>query len=178
MALSSTSANNTKTSRKTGWSRFRPVQMGAALLLSTGVLSAAAAVAAAREPDPLDAYGPPPAPISVSVAPPASDEANSAITPSFTAADPSVVASVPAIITEVKAAPATVEAEADTSAEEQTATLAPATTTPTSSTVESPELVASSWSMSPLPEGEGGTVTSSTSVDPITPTSSMVASPQ
>ena len=123
MALSPAGANMTKTNGKTGWSRFRPAQLGAAFLLSTGVLSAAVAVAAAREPDPMDAYGPPAAQISVSID-------------------------------------------------------ATATPTATSSTVESPELVASSWSMSPLPEGEGGTVTSSTSVDPVTPTSSVVASPQ
>lgn len=178
MALSPAGANMTKTNRKTGRSRFRPAQLGVALLLSTGVLSAAAAVAAAREPDPLDAYGPPPAPISVSIAPLKSDEADSDITPPFTVADSSVVAPVPAISTEVVAAPAAVEAEVDATVEEQTPVEVPATATPTSSVVESPELVASSWSMDPLPEGEGGTVASSTSVDPITPTSSMIASPQ
>ena len=123
MALSPAGANVTKKDRKTGWSRFRLAQLGAAFLLSTGVLSAAVAVAAAREPDPMVAYGPPTAQISVSI---------------------------------------------DTTA----------TPTATSSTNESPELVASSWSMDPLPEGEGGTVASSTSVDPITPSSSMVASPR
>ena len=135
MAVSPAGANVTKKDRKTGWSRFRLAQLGAAFLLSTGVLSAAVAVAAAREPDPMDAYGPPAAQISVSIAPVDTAEVDSAI---------------------------------DTTV----------TPTATSSTVESPEMVASSWSMSPLPEGEGGTVTSSTSVDPITPSSSMVASPQ
>jgi len=123
MALSPAGANVTKKDRKTGWSRFRLAQLGAAFLLSTGVLSAAVAVAAAREPDPMDAYGPPAAQISVKI--------------------------------DVSAIP-----------------------TATSSSVESPELVASSWSMDPLPEGEGGVVASSTSVDPITPSSSVIASPQ
>ena len=123
MALSPAGANVTKKDRKTGWSRFRPAQLGVALLLSTGVLSAAVAVAAAREPDPMDAYGPPIAQISASI--------DATVTP-----------------------------------------------TATSSIVESPELVASSWSMDPLPEGEGGVVASSTSVDPVTPSSSMVASPR
>jgi len=123
MALSPAGANVTKKDRKTGWSRFRLAQLGAAFLLSTGVLSAAVAVAAAREPDPMDAYGPPSAQISVNI--------------------------------EATASP-----------------------TATSSTVETPELVASSWSMDPLPEGDGGTVGSSTSVDPITPSSSVIASPQ
>jgi hypothetical protein len=51
-------------------------------------------------------------------------------------------------------------------------------TTATSSTLESPRTVASSWSMSPLQEAEGGTVSSSTSMDPVTQTSSGSASPQ
>jgi len=67
MALNPAGANVTKKDRKTGWSRFRPAQLGAAFLLSTGVLSAAVAVAAAREPDPMVAYGPPTAQISVSI---------------------------------------------------------------------------------------------------------------
>ena len=135
MALSPAGAKMTKKDRKTGWSRFRLAQLGAAFLLSTGVLSAAVAVAAAREPDPMDAYGPPSAQISASIAP-------------------------------------------LDSAEDQTALDTTVTLTATSSTVETPEMVASSWSMSPLPEDEGGTVASSTSVDPVTPASSMVASPQ
>ena len=123
MALSPAGANVTKNDRKTGWSRFRLAQLGAAFLLSTGVLSAAVAVAAAREPDPMDAYGPPNAQMSVNI--------DATVTP-----------------------------------------------TATSSTIEGPERVASSWSMDPLPEGEGGVVASSTAVDPVTPSSSMVASPR
>ena len=183
MALSPAGANVTKKDRKTGWSRFRPAQLGAALLLSTGVLSAAVAVAAAREPDPMVAYGPPSAPNTVTVAPLQFDEVGSTITAQFTAADPLIVAEVPAISTQVATAPASEGATLESptygaAAEDQAATDVVATPTATSSTVESPELVASSWSMDPLPEGEGGTVASSTSVDPITPTSSMVASPQ
>jgi hypothetical protein len=179
MALSPEGAEMTKTNGKTGWSRFRTAQLTAALLISTGVLSAAAAVAAARAPDPMVAYGPP-APISVSVAPIESDATDSSMTPPFVSADPSIgVAEVPAIGAEVVSAPATVETVAEASVvEAPTSVETPEVPTATSSVVESPELVASSWSMDPLPEGEGGTVGSSTSVDPVTPTSSVVASPQ
>ena len=47
-----------------------------------------------------------------------------------------------------------------------------------SSSVKGPKTVASSWSMSPLPEGEGGTVSSSTQMSPVTEHSSMVAAPR
>jgi len=47
-----------------------------------------------------------------------------------------------------------------------------------SSSVEGPKTAASSWSMSPLPEGEGGTVSSSTEMSPVTEHSSMVAAPR
>jgi hypothetical protein len=38
--------------------------------------------------------------------------------------------------------------------------------------------VASSWSMSPLPEGEDGAVSSSTQMSPVTEHSSLVAAPR
>ena len=47
-----------------------------------------------------------------------------------------------------------------------------------SSSVKGPKTVASSWSMSPLPEGEGGAVSSSTQMSPVTEHSSMVAAPR
>ena len=47
-----------------------------------------------------------------------------------------------------------------------------------SSTVRGPKTVASSWSMSPLPDGEGGTVSSSTQITPVTEHSSFVAAPR
>jgi len=47
-----------------------------------------------------------------------------------------------------------------------------------SSSVKSPRTVASSWSLSPLPEGEGGTVSSSTQMSPVTEHSSLVAAPR
>jgi len=47
-----------------------------------------------------------------------------------------------------------------------------------SSTVMGPKTVASSWSMSPLPEGEGGAVSSSTQMSPATEHSSFVAAPR
>lgn len=189
MSLASpATANTPNKSRTIAWISARRAWLQIALLLlSTGVFYAAVTVVAARGPDPMDAYAPPPPPgafhlspaqdIDTTVAAPASSPRQVA-TGDFVSADPSVVAPVPAISTEVVPAPATMETEADTSTEDQTAIDAPATPTATSSAVESPELVASSWSMDPLPEGEGGTVASSTSIDPITPTSSMVASPQ
>ena len=106
MARSPAGANESKTDGKTGWSHFRTAQLGAALLISTGVLSAAAAVAAARAPDPMVAYGPP-APISVRIAPVTSHHADSSVT--FVSADPSIVTTVPAISTELVAAPAETE---------------------------------------------------------------------
>jgi len=50
--------------------------------------------------------------------------------------------------------------------------------TSSSSTVKGPKTVASSWSMSPLPEGEGGAVSSSTQISPVTEHSSFVAAPR
>ena len=47
-----------------------------------------------------------------------------------------------------------------------------------SSSVKGPKTVASSWSMSPLPEGEGGTVSSSTQMSPVPEHSSLVAAPR
>jgi hypothetical protein len=47
-----------------------------------------------------------------------------------------------------------------------------------SSSVKGPKTVASSWSMSPLPEGEGGAVSSSTQMSPVTEHSSLVAAPR
>jgi len=175
MALSPAGANTQTKSRMTAWVSARRAWFQVALLLiSTGVLYAAVTVAAAREPDSMDAYAPPPPPGALHLDPALPLDTSVEASASFVSADPSVVAQVPAISTEVEAAPATVESDATAAVEG----VAPATATPTSSTVESPELVASSWSMDPLPEGEGGTVGSSTSVDPITPTSSTVASPQ
>ena len=115
-------ANTANASRTTGWiSSRRSCLRVALLLLSTGVLIAAATVAAAQVPGSQAAYDPPRSPDSL---------------------------------------------------------LATHASTRTSSTLASPLTVASSWSMSPLPEGEGGTVTSSTAMSPITPNSSVVASPQ
>ena len=50
--------------------------------------------------------------------------------------------------------------------------------TSSSSTVKGPKTVASSWSMSPLPEGDGGAVSSSTQMSPVTEHSSLVAAPR
>jgi len=47
-----------------------------------------------------------------------------------------------------------------------------------SSSVKGPKTVASSWSMSPLPEGEDGAVSSSTQMSPVTEHSSLVAAPR
>ena len=179
MALSPAGANTQNKSRTIAWISARRAWFQVALLLvSTGVLYAAVTVAAAREPDSMDAYAPPPAPGALHLDPALPLDTSVGASASLVSADPSIVADVPAISTEVVAAPATIEADADTTVVEQTPVEVPASATPTSSVVESPELVASSWSMDPLPEGEGGTVGSSTSVDPITPTSSTVASPQ
>jgi hypothetical protein len=61
---------------------------------------------------------------------------------------------------------------ADTSAAE------PVSATTSSSTLKGPKTAASSWSMSPLPEGEGGAVSSSTQLSPVTEHSSLVAAPR
>jgi hypothetical protein len=146
----------------------------ASLIFFAGALIAAATVAAARVPGSQAAYGPPPPPAPLFSGPP--DSLSEVAPVSFvTFADPSAALVVPAVSAEPVAAEApTVRAE---DADEPTGDV-DLQTTPTSSVVESPLLVASSWSMSPLPEGEGGTVSSSTSVDPITPSSSATASPQ
>ncbi len=47
-----------------------------------------------------------------------------------------------------------------------------------SSSVKGPKTVASSWSMSPLPEGEGRAVSSSTQMSPVVEHSSVVAAPR
>ena len=177
MALSPEGAKMTKTDRKTGWSRSRTAQLAAALVVLTGVLSAAAAVAAPRGPDPMVAYEPP-APISVITSTAAIEVVDSSVTTPLVAADPSMIDSVPAITAEVVVAPFTSDPEMDAVEVEEPIIEAEPAPTATSSVVESPELVASSWSMDPLPEGEGGAVASSTSVDPVMPTSSVVASPQ
>lgn len=171
----STGANTTNQSRITGRipSR-RPTLRVAALLLSTGVLYAAVTVAAARGPDPQGAYGLPPPPDSLFIT--ATDSQMEAAPAShLIAADPAVPPVVQAVSAEVGTAPAGIT-------QPQAASIpgseALSQTTPTSSVVESPKTIASSWSMSPIPEGEGGIVTSSTSIDPVSQTSSTAASPQ
>ncbi len=54
----------------------------------------------------------------------------------------------------------------------------PPTPAISSSTDASPRTVASSWSMAPLPEGEGGVAISATQMSPVTENSAMVASPR
>jgi hypothetical protein len=97
--------------------------------------------------------------------------------PTIIAADPTVHIEVPAVSAEVVAE---TSAGAATPSDVVTVTTVEPMieTTATSSLVQSPSIIASSWSMSPIPEGEGGIVTSSTSVDPVTEHSAMVASPE
>ena len=52
-----------------------------------------------------------------------------------------------------------------------------AATSSSSSTLKSPKTIVSSWSMSPLPEGDGGAVSSSTQMSPVTEDSSLVMAP-
>jgi hypothetical protein len=108
-----------------------------ALVFFSGVLSAAATVAAARVPEPQAAYGPPPTP------------------------ETSVSAQVE-----------------QTAAEFDVVTESPASPVTSSSTAESPRIVASSWSMSPLPEGEDGVVISDTEMSPVIGSSMVAANPR
>lgn len=108
-----TATANKRPTLRVAWSPSSRLGMRiAALVFFAGVLSAAGTVAAAREPDPQAAYGPPPTPVA------------------------------------------------------------------SSSTAVTPRTVASSWSMAPLPEEEGGVAISATSMSPITEASAMQASPQ
>ena len=176
MSLASRAGANTQTpSRPTTWISARRAWLQIALLLlSTGVLYAAVTVAAAREPDPQGAYGPPPPPDSAPITA-AVPQIEAAPAPILIAADPAVAPAVVAVSSEIATAEVVAEPISVVQLEESGEVTAP---TPTSSVVESPMMIASSWSMSPLPEGEGGVVTSSTSIDPITQNSAIVASPQ
>ena len=164
----------------------------AALVFFSGVLSAAATVAAARAPDPQASYGPPPTPETFR---------STQIEPSVTAGViPVAVAEVFAtpIAAEAKVAP-TVEAAPEVPAAEapeaEAALEATVVETTSSSTTESPTLVASSWSMEPLPEeppaaaadvdapvdqgeGDAGSAVSGTDLLPETQSSSVVAAPR
>jgi hypothetical protein len=146
----------------------------ALLVFFAGVLSAAGTVAASRAPDPQGAYGPPQPPASTR-----STEIEPSVTRDLT---PVLVAEVPA--TTIVSKPAIVAAEpaGDPAAAVLAAVATPiaeaGADTSTSSTSSSPTVIASSWSMSPLPEGEGGVVSSSTEQSPETVVSSLVAAPQ
>jgi len=143
------SGHKSRVSRTRGWTPSRRSWLRmAALVFFSGVLSAAATVAAARAPDPQASYGPPPTPE----------------TSRPTQIEPSVTVGVsPVAVAEVFATPIasaaepvpTVEAateEPTAEAPEAEAALEAAIVETTSSTTVSPELVASSWSMEPLPE--------------------------
>ena len=186
------SGHKSRVSRTRGWTPSRRSWLRmAALVFFSGVLSAAATVAAARAPDPQVAYGPPPTPESFR---------STQIEPSVTAGvTPVAVAEVFAtpIAAEAKVAP-TVEAATEMPAAEvpeAEAALEATIVDTTSSTTESPTLVASSWSMEPLPEEppaaegidaprsseavvEANVAVSGTDQLPETQSSSVVAAPQ
>jgi hypothetical protein len=124
----------------------------------------------------MDAYGPPPPPDSSFTT---TTDLQTEVAPAFhtIATDPIGRIEVPAVSSE-PVTDSTADAEAHSDITSATGSEPLYQTTPTSSVVESPKVVASSWSMSPLPEGEGGIVTSSTSMDPITQGSALTASPQ
>jgi len=166
--------NVVKESRKRSWtpSRRSWLQM-AALVSFAGVLSAAGTVAASRAPDPQGAYGPPQPPASTH-----STEIEPSVTRDVT---PVVVAEVPATTAVSGPAVATVEPATEFAAAlaaVATPVAEPVADTTTSSTSASPTVIASSWSMSPLPEGEGGVVSSGTEQSPETVVSSLVAAPR
>lgn len=183
------SGDKSRVSRKRGRTPSRRSWLRmAALVFFSGVLSAAATVAAARAPDPQVAYGPPPTPESFR----------------STQIEPSVTAGVtPVAVAEVFAAPsgpepelaATVEAVTEVPAAEAPAgepVVEATIVETTSSTTVSPELVASSWSMEPLPEEPSaadaatdtsgdeaaGAAVSGTDRLPETQSSSVIAAPR
>ncbi len=183
------SGDKSRVSWKRGWTPSRRSWLRmAALVFFSGVLSAAATVAAARAPDPQAAYGPPPTPESFR----------------STQIEPSVAADVtPVAVAEVFATPsgseaqlaATVEAVTEVPAAEALeaeSVLEATIVETTSSTTVSPELVASSWSMEPLPEEPpaaataadasadeaAGAAVSGTDRLPETQSSSVIAAPR
>jgi hypothetical protein len=172
---------------KTGVSRMRgiiasprPTFRVALLLLSTGVVYTAVTVAAAREPDSQAAYGPPSPPAATEAAPTAQREVAAASEAVY--ADPVLPVGVPAVgyaavAAVVEAPEAGIAGDPAETADESGVEEAPEPAA-TSSVVESPVSIASSWTMSPLPEEEGGVVTSSTQQTPVSSTSAIVASPQ
>ena len=142
--------NRDATSSRGGWTPSRGFLIGmGGVVAFAAVMVAASAFAAIREPEP----------VSVSEATPLPEPAQVSVAQRET--------TPPDDLTRIMIPPAGVA---------QALALVTAPGSGSSATVESPITVASSWSMSPLPEeGDANVVASGTSMDPIQQTSSSTA---